>query len=258
VRDPRSPTEVFGPLAGDYARFRPTYPDALFDALLSRVPDGRGRTLDVGSGTGAAVRPLLDRGARVVAIEPNPSMLEEARRRLRGSRGWVGAVAARAENLPIASGAASCVTAAQAFHWFESAPALGEMARVLRPGGLLALLWNVTVPDAFTDEVRDLIGRYNPGYGRPVTRTMLGTPGALALHPAFTVEPPAEFEHERPMTEDAYVGYAFSWSYCGGALTSAARVPFESELRAAVRRHHPTGEWPERLVAVAHFARRSV
>ena len=255
--DPHSPTEIFGPLAQDYARFRPSYPDALFDALASRVAGLRGHTLDVGSGTGVAASPLLARGARVVALEPNPHMLAKARHRLSGSEGWVGAVAGRAESLPIATGAASCVTVAQAFHWFEPGPALAEMARVLMPEGVLALLWNVTVPDAFTDEVRDLISRYNPGYGRPVTRSMLATPEALAHHVAFSVERPAEFLHERAMTEDAYVGYAFSWSYCGGALSAAARIPFESELRVAIRRHHPSGAWVERLVAVAHFARRS-
>jgi SAM-dependent methyltransferase len=191
-----------------------------------------------------------------VAIEPNRSMLARAGQRLSGSAGWLGAVAGRAESLPIASGVATCVTVAQAFHWFEPVPALAEIARVLRPGGLLTLMWNVTVPDAFTDEVRDLIARYNPGYGRPVTRSMLATPEALARSPAFDVEQPAEFVHERPMTEDAYVGYAFSWSYCGGALTPEARGPFEGQLREAIRRHHPGGEWVEQLIAVAHFARR--
>jgi len=253
----RGPIEVFGPLAEDYARFRPSYPSQLFDALQSRLGDEFGPILDLASGTGAAVPPLLERGARVVALEPNRSMLARAHRRLSGREGWVGAVAARAESLPIISRVASCVVVAQAFHWFEPAPALDEIARVLRPRGVLALLWNVTVPDAFTDEVRDLIARYNPGYGRPVTQSMLRTPEALIHHPAFDVEPPVEFLHERAMTEDAYVGYAFSWSYCGGALSPEARGPFEGRLREAIRRHHPGGEWPEQLIAVAHFARRS-
>ncbi|MGH7566411.1 MAG: class I SAM-dependent methyltransferase, partial [Gemmatimonadota bacterium] len=198
----------------------------------------------------------LERGARVVAIEPNRSMIAKARRRLAGHAGWAGAIAARAESLPIATGVVSCVTVAQAFHWLEPEPALAEIARVLKPGGILALLWNVTVPDAFTDEVYGLIARHNPGYGRPVTRSMLATPGPLSRDTAFEVEPPAEFPHQRSMTEDAYVGYAFSWSYCGGALHRDERGPFEVELRKAIRRHHPRGDWPERLIAVAHFARR--
>ena len=85
--------------------------------------------------------------------------------------------------------------------------------------------------------------------------SMLATPAALAANAAFTVEPPLEFPHERSIGEDAYVGYAFSWSYCGGALRPADRGVFEAELRAAIRRHHPSGEWSERLIAVAHFAR---
>ena len=85
---------------------------------------------------------------------------------------------------------------------------------------------------------------------------MLGTPTSLTGHPAFAVEPPAEFYHEREIVADDYVGYAFSWSYCGGALSVGQRAPFERELRGVIRNHHPTGEWRERLIAVAHFARR--
>jgi ubiquinone/menaquinone biosynthesis C-methylase UbiE len=251
------PTVVFGPLAEDYARFRPSYPAPLFDALAERLGGHPGLALDLGSGTGAALLPLLERGMRVVAVEPNGAMLSRARSRLGDRPGWVGAVMARAESLPIASGVASCVTVAQAFHWFEAETALAEIARVLRPRGVLALLWNVTVSDAFTDDVHELIVRHNPGYGHPVTRSMLATPDSLARHPSFVVEQPAQFDHQRPMTEDAYVGYAFSWSYCGGALTPEQRLPFERELRQVIRRHHPDGTWVERLTAVAHFATRA-
>jgi ubiquinone/menaquinone biosynthesis C-methylase UbiE len=250
------PTEVFGPLAEEYARFRPSYPDALFDGVFARLGDPPGRILDVGAGTGAATVALLRRSARVAALEPNRSMLAKVSTRLAGEPGWLGAVAARAEEVPVASASLSCITVAQAFHWFEAAPALAEFARVLRPRGLLAVMWNVVIPDAFTEDVFALVARYNTAYGRPVTRRMLSTPEALARHPAFEVEPPAEFAHERQMSEEAYVGYAFSWSYCGGALAGDSRGAFERELRAVIRRHRPEGSWPERLVAVAHFATR--
>jgi hypothetical protein len=70
------------------------------------------------------------------------------------------------------------------------------------------------------------------------------------------VEPPAQYAHERILTEDAYVGYASSWSYCGGALGADGRAVFERELRELIRRYRPAGSWPERLIAVAHFATR--
>lgn len=250
------PTEVFGPLAEEYARFRPSYPEALFDSLFARIGEPLGTVLDVGAGTGKATGSLIGRGARVAALEPNRAMLGKAAGRLAGAEGWLGAVAARAEGLPIASESISCVTVAQAFHWLEPERALAEFARVLRPGGLLAVTWNVVVSDAFTDEVFALVARYNSTYGRPVTRLMLSTPDPLARHPAFDVEPPVEFAHERPMSEDAYVGYAFSWSYCGGALGADARAAFEHELREVIRRHRPGGSWREQLIAVAHFATR--
>jgi SAM-dependent methyltransferase len=240
-----SPTGVFGPLAEGYARFRPRYPDAMFDSLFARLGDPPGTVLDIGAGTGKATESLLGRGARVVAIEPNRSMLAKAAGRLAGAEGWLGAVAAPAESLPIMSASVACVTVAQAFHWFEPERALAEIARVLRPGGLLAVTWNVVVPDAFTDDVFALVARYNSAYGRPVTRLMLSTPDPLARHPAFEVEPPAEFAHERLMSEDAYVGYAFSWSYCGGALGAGDRAAFERELREVIRGHRPEGSWPE-------------
>jgi SAM-dependent methyltransferase len=250
------PTRVFGPLAHDYAAFRPSYPAALFDALFARLGDPRGLVLDLGAGTGKATESLLARGARAVPVEPNPAMLAMAAERLAGTPGWRGAVAARAEWLPIPAASVSCVTAAQSFHWFDAEASLAEIARVLAPRGLLTVLWNVMVPDAFTDEVFALVGRVSPAYGRPVTRLMLATPAALAVHPAFEVEPPVEFPHERTMNEDAYVGYAFSWSYCGGALAGHQRADFERELRAVIRKHRPQGSWAERLIAVAHFARR--
>ena len=250
------PTEVFGPLAEEYARFRPSYPDALLDALFARLAEPSGAVLDLGAGTGLATGSLLARGARVAALEPNRAMLAKAVGRLAGAGRWLGAVAARAESVPIASASVSCVSVAQAFHWFEPAPALAEIARVLRPGGLLAIVWNVQVRDAFTEEVFALVERHSPEYGRPVTPRMRSTPEYLALHPGFEVEPPAEFPHERRMSEDAYVGYAFSWSYCGGALAADRRADFERELREVIRRHCPEGPLRERLIAVAHFATR--
>jgi SAM-dependent methyltransferase len=248
------PTQVFAPLAETYARYRPGYPDALFEAIWDELSTPHPRTVDLGAGAGAATASLVARGARAVAVEPALAMLNRARAALAGR--WVGGVAARAESLSFATGSLTLVTAAQAYHWFEARAALDEIARVLAPGGRLAVFWNVVLPDDFGREVHDLVNRWNPGCGRPVTQKMRATPPDLAAHESFDVDPPREFYHVRPMDVDRYVGYAFSWSYCGGALSSEQRAPFERELRAVVARHHGDRSWEERFVSVLHLALR--
>lgn len=250
---------LFGPLADDYAAARPGYPDALFDALWSRLPLITGQMpllLDVAAGTGAATTSLIERGARIVALDPAVRMLAHARSRLSGHVNWIGCLGARAEALPIAAGAADVVVIAQAFHWLDEEAALAELARVLYPIGLLAVLWNISEANAFTREVWRLVERVNPGHKRPVHDEKRRTPDTLASNRAFAVEPPQEFPHSRRLAADEYVRYALSWSYVGGALTPPDRTAFERELRAVFTRYHGSGVFEERLVAVAHFARR--
>jgi SAM-dependent methyltransferase len=92
----------------------------------------------VAAGTGKLARQLQAAGARTVAVEPSASMRAEGRR----ASPSTAVVAGSAEALPFSTGTFDLVAVAQAFHWFEPAPALHEMARILRPGGVLALVWN--------------------------------------------------------------------------------------------------------------------
>ncbi|HUP21088.1 MAG TPA: class I SAM-dependent methyltransferase [Gemmatimonadota bacterium] len=247
---------VFGPLAREYAAGRPGYPEALWVAIAGRRPASPALAIDLAAGTGAATDGLLGLGGSVAAVEPSEPMRLEAARRLAGRSGWLGAAGGRAEAIPLISGTAGLVTVAQAFHWFDPGPALDEIARVLVPGGLLAIFWNVVEEDPFVESVVELVGAYNSGYGRPVTREMIPTPSALAEHTDFRVEPPALFSHARRMTADRYVEYARSWSYCGGALDEAGFADFERDLRALISRHHEDAPWEERFQVAAHFARR--
>lgn len=254
---------LFAPLAADYATGRPSYPAAVFDMLVSRLRDVRERmgkaappVLDVATGTGIATRGLLDAGLQVVSVDPATGMLAQAERSLRGSAGWTGAVAARAEALPLGDSSVAGIVVAQAFHWLDPLPALDEFARVLETSGVLLLLWNVTRPDDFTREVWALVERHNPGRKRPVTPRMQETPLPLRMHPAFAVEPTATADHERELAIDHYVRYARSWSYVGGALRPAELDAFERELRRILERHARNSSVTERFVVAAHFARR--
>lgn len=130
----------FDRAADVYERGRPGYPEAAVGRVVERFRLGPGSTVvDLAAGTGKLTRALRPCGARLVAVEPTPGM----RRVFRRTVPDVDLVAARAEALPLGRGTASAVVVAQAFHWFDGPRALAEIARVLAPGGGLALLWNV-------------------------------------------------------------------------------------------------------------------
>jgi SAM-dependent methyltransferase len=127
----------FSSAAGHYRRSRPAYAREAIGLLKEQLPPGV--VLDVAAGTGILCGQLRRAGRAVVAIEPVEPMLAQ----LQLSQPDVPAVAAVVEQLAIRSTAIGAVTVAQAFHWFDAPAALAELARVLRPGGALALLWNV-------------------------------------------------------------------------------------------------------------------
>jgi ubiquinone/menaquinone biosynthesis C-methylase UbiE len=151
------PTERFTSHAGAYARARPSYPSAAIDALL----DGLGapaslKAADLGAGTGISSRLIAARGVRVIAVEPNAAMREQAEPA--ANVAWV---AGTAEHTTLESASVDLVTAFQAFHWFDYEAALREMARICRPGGRLALVYNERdESDPFTGDYGAIVRRY--------------------------------------------------------------------------------------------------
>jgi SAM-dependent methyltransferase len=122
-----------------YERGRPTYPpEAVADLAreLGLGPDAA--VLDLAAGTGKLTRELVRHAGRVIAVEPSAAMLEVLRERLPE----VDARAGTAEAIPVEDGAVDAVFVGEAFHWFRTADAAREIARVLAPRGGLALLWN--------------------------------------------------------------------------------------------------------------------
>jgi ubiquinone/menaquinone biosynthesis C-methylase UbiE len=130
----------FGAAAAAYAEHRPGYAEAAVRWALEPVRDGRpARVADVGAGTGKLTATLVGLGAEVTAVEPDPQMLAELRRTMPE----VSSVPGSAEEIPLPDASLDAVLAGQAMHWFDMDRALPEIARVLRPGGVLAGLWNV-------------------------------------------------------------------------------------------------------------------
>ncbi len=132
----RGPATSFASVADSYERGRPGYPE---DAVRWLVGDEPCDVVDLGAGTGKLTRSLVALGHRVTAIEPLPEMLEHIPAAAPGAAAILG----NAEIIPLPDAFADVVTSAQAFHWFDQVLALSEIARVLRPGGRLALVWNI-------------------------------------------------------------------------------------------------------------------
>ena len=136
----RVAADGFGSVAESYDRSRPSYPAEAVTWLADRlgIRPGR-RVVDLAAGTGKLTRLLVPLGAQLVAVEPVAGMRAQLRRRMPA----MATLAATAESLPLADASVDAITVAQAFHWFDGPRALAELARVMRPGGRLGLIWNV-------------------------------------------------------------------------------------------------------------------
>lgn len=160
------PTQRFEDRASDYVRARPSYPAELLDVLRAECGLGeRSVVADLGSGTGLFTRLLLASGATVHAVEPNDAMRAAAERELATTPRFH-SVNGRAEATTLADSSVDLVTAAQAFHWFDLAATKREMLRILRPGGVVALVWNDrdTRGTAFLRELEALLVAHCPSY----------------------------------------------------------------------------------------------
>jgi SAM-dependent methyltransferase len=134
--------DSFGAQAEAYAEHRPDYPVAAIRWALEPLGTfERLDVLDLAAGTGKLTAGLVAEGHRVTAVEPNEQMLSELVRRVHDVRALPG----HAEHIPVPDQTVDAVFVGTAFHWFDQEKALPEIARVLRPGGVLAALW--TEPD---------------------------------------------------------------------------------------------------------------
>jgi SAM-dependent methyltransferase len=245
-KDEESPTDPrtrFRGLAAGYARFRPGYPDALVDWVVSeaglRAAD---RVADVGCGTGILGRMLARRELDVVGVDPNEDMLAEARAAGGGADYRRGD--AEATGLPESS--VVLVTAAQAFHWFQRDACLAEFRRVLVPDGHVAALWNIRGEGAFMAAYDALLRRFSSEYR--LLDSWETTLGQLKGDPRLVSRRERWVSHAQYFDLEGLRGRAWSSSYVRRGVED--RAGFEAALQGLFDSHARDG--------AVEFAYRSV
>lgn len=226
----------FGSAAGEYAAHRTGYAAGAVRWALRPVA-GRAplELLDLGAGTGKLTESLVTLpGAVVTAVDPDPRMLAELRALLPD----VTALSGAAERIPLADASVDAVLVGQAWHWFDHARAVPEIARVLRPGGVLAAIWNHDDPSVgWVAGFRAVNGWIDPGGSRAAAR-------AFPPHPDFA--PAAlddSFRHTVPMTIEGVLGWFATHSRVL-ALEPGEREMLLERARAFLRNHPQTRSGP--------------
>jgi SAM-dependent methyltransferase len=252
AHDARHATEMeqrsrsFDAWASEYERYRPTYPDALFDHIASRLAlAGRPTVADLGAGTGKAARAMARRGWRVTAVEPGGPMLEELRSQASREGLQIDTRAAPAEATGLPEASVDLATAAQAFHWFDKAAAVPEMARIVRAGGGAAVFWNSRADDRspFLAAYTELLARYVPEehLDRQRPTEIFDTRGQLAAGGWFEVDEAVQLRHVIDMPVADFIGMAFTASYVRMFATGPAEHALRSDLQALLAEHARDG-----------------
>ena len=202
-----NPLNRFSDRAGDYAKYRPSYPDEAIATILEGLGNpSQLLAADIGAGTGISSRLLAERGVRVVAIEPNVAMREAASPHpLIEFRDG----AAETTNLPDAS--VDLVTCFQAFHWFDPIPTLQEFHRILKSTGRLAVVWNERDrDDELTQNYTRLVKRASNNH--PAESRMTSVNPLLAT-PLFPGVHCSTFTYRQELDLEGLIGRAMSVSY---------------------------------------------
>lgn len=199
--------QVFGQAVDAYDAIRPDYPEVAVHWALGE-PDDALTVADLGAGTGKLTARLLELGHRVVAVEPDETMLD--RLRANHAAAMLRVRVGTAEDPPLADAEVDAVVAGQAWHWFDQDAVAEQLARVVRPGGIAAALWNTR--DADVDWVarwQDIVHEAD----HPTGSALLAGVGGPDFGDAFGGSEHRTFAHVQPMAPGDLVDLAASRSH---------------------------------------------
>jgi SAM-dependent methyltransferase len=243
--------DLFSEQAAAYRIFRPVYPPALYDFLLSQC-DQRDLACDVGTGNGQVAAHLAQHFAQVYASDISEKQLAEA-----PQMNNIAYHLAPAENIGLPADSVDLLTVAQAMHWFDFDRFFAECDRVLRPGGLLAA-WGYDLVELGHAEINQ---RFRHFYD--VTIGEWWDPERRYIDEAYTtidfpfekIETPT-FSIENEWNLDALEGFLNTWSAVNKYIKVRGINPADA-LMAELRRMVPADiVFPVRFPVFVHLRRK--
>ena len=246
-----APPDAFGNTAREYELGRPEWPDELIDRVVGELELGPDATvLDLAAGTGKLTRALVPRFSHVIAVEPDDAMREVLEEVVPGAE----ALAGHAEAIPLEADSVDAVFTAEAFHWFAGPHTVAEIARVLRPGGGLAIFWNVDFGEAepaMGDDVEAALDEAFARGGAPGLPKVLSGAWREPLEAsAFGPLHEAEVEREIRRDRDGWLANMLSVSSIA-AQSEADREQLAARLRELI----PDVEYRWSIRTVAYWTR---
>lgn len=249
--DPRA-ARGFRDVADVYERGRPGYPrEALAEVLADLEVPPSPTVIDLAAGTGKLTRVLVDLGCKVVAVEP----LDGMRRKLAEVVPDAVALDGTAESLPVADQSADAVLVGQAFHWFRVQEAAREIARALRPGGGLVVLWNIArggdSEEPWQRDASQVLERHGLGETSPARQFPSGNrTWRIGLAESGLFEPIHDrvVPNTQELTADELMAQFSSWSWIAG-LPDEPRAAVLDDIRDVLVANGFRGS---RLVTVRH------
>jgi SAM-dependent methyltransferase len=228
----------FGSIASDYRGYRRPFPSELFQRLLRFGVGSAGQlVLDVGSGTQLLGAALRQRGCHVIASDVSQALLAAS------PDTGASQVVARSEHLPFADGRFDAVTAAQCWHWFNRRLAPREIHRVLRPGGLIAVFYQmyVPLPGTIAEATEHLILRYHPGWRHANSAGISGQVlRDMQSHRFIDIES-FSFDVIESFSHEQWRGFIRTTSAVGASMPPDRLAAFDRDHGVLLR------DWPEAL-----------
>jgi SAM-dependent methyltransferase len=252
----------FGAAAADFARFRAGFPDSLFDRLAALGIGASGETIvDVGTGTGTLARGFALRGCKVIGIDPDGRLIDQARILDVAASVTVEYKLGTAEAIPLPDGVADVVSAGQCWHWFEGLKAAKEFSRITKPHGRVVVAYFswLTFPGNVVEATERLIKKHNRKWK---FKGGIGVDFRSLRHlqaAGFSMFETFSYDLDVPYTAEGWRGRIRASAGVGASLAPAEVEAFDAELARLLEESFPGDslEIPHRVFTIIAARRLS-